>query len=147
MFLSSICSTLWSTYMTASGTATSSTPSNSNCIPVIVPVASSTRIWSTSTRMSCPASSSPSTRWLRSSLCVRFAGSVISDLPAGLRDEAPDETLDLVAVLVDEPLGLDEVASAVSRHQLRMVDDVEVIPPRSLGHRAGPERRDAQTLV
>src|SRR3954466_4205916 len=74
MFLSSICSTLWSTYKTASGTATSSTPSISNCIPAIVPVASSTRIWSTSIRMSCPGTSSPSTRWLRSSFWVRFAG-------------------------------------------------------------------------
>src|SRR3954451_2121258 len=136
MFLSSICSTLWSTYITASGTATSSAPSSSNCIPVIVPVASSTRTWSTSTRMSCPATSSPSTRWLRSSECVRFAGVAISDLAAGLRDEDADKTLDLVAVLVDEPLGLDEVAGAVGLDQLRVVDDVEVLPPRALGHRA-----------
>ena len=59
MFLSSICRTLWSTYMTASGTWTCSAPSSSYCIAHIVPVASSIRTWSTATVMSVPGTARP----------------------------------------------------------------------------------------
>ncbi|MNG37242.1 hypothetical protein D3C84_1245310 [compost metagenome] len=58
--------------MTASGTAMESTPSISNCMAVMVPVASSMRIWSTAMVMSLPGVSSPDARWLARSFWVRF---------------------------------------------------------------------------
>src|SRR4051812_32466117 len=64
-------STLWSTYVIASGTATRSTSSSSNCIPAMVPVASSSRIWSTSSSMSSPGTRRPLRRCDSSSLWVR----------------------------------------------------------------------------
>src|SRR3954454_19968352 len=91
-------STLWSTYVIASGTATRSTPSSSNCIPAIVPVASSSRTWPTSSTMSAPASSRPSRRCDSSSLwvSVRATGAGWYDrgrgrrpVPAGAAARAP----------------------------------------------------------
>src|SRR3954463_2433805 len=89
--------TLWSTYVIASGTATRSTPSSSNCIPAIVPVASSRRTWSTSSTMSSPGSSRPLRRCASRILRVRVrgAGTAADGMTASVDAEVSRQALRL----------------------------------------------------
>src|SRR4051812_3969931 len=62
-FLWSSWTTLWSMYWTARPTLTRGTPSCSNCMNAIVPVASWSSVWSMRSAIGSPGLSSPSTRW------------------------------------------------------------------------------------
>ena len=72
MFFSSICKTLWSTYMTASRTVTRSAPSASNWRAVIEPRASSSTAYTSEENHSglssppCSLADDPRCRWRRS---------------------------------------------------------------------------------
>src|SRR5947209_15422950 len=75
-FLKSSWTTLWSMYWTARSTRTRGTPSCSNCMKAIVPVASCSSVWSTRRPIGEPGLSSPSTRcsrriWLVSESATR----------------------------------------------------------------------------
>src|SRR4029453_12910823 len=69
--------TLWSTYWTARSTRTRDTPSSSNCMNAIVPVASWVNAWSTRSEISSPARSSPSARCSARICRVRFSAKVL----------------------------------------------------------------------
>src|ERR671910_1766833 len=64
--------TLWSTYWSARGTRTLSSPIRSNCRQAIVPVASCNSVWSILSPTSSPGSSDPSTMWSSRILVTRF---------------------------------------------------------------------------
>src|SRR3954469_14613346 len=78
-FLKSSWTTLWSMYCTARLTRTRGTPSCSNCMNAIVPVASWSSVWSIFSEIGEPGSRSPSTRCSRRICLVRF--SAISGSP------------------------------------------------------------------
>src|SRR5215211_7583897 len=72
-FLKSSWIMLWSTYWTAKGTSTLSTPIRSNCRQAIVPVASCSSVWSILKPTSSPGSSEPLTMCSSSILVTRFS--------------------------------------------------------------------------
>src|SRR5918998_3971990 len=72
-FLKSSWMMLWSTYWTARGTCTRSTPIRSNCRQAIVPVASCKSVWSILKPTSSPGSSDPPTMWSLRILVTRFS--------------------------------------------------------------------------
>src|ERR671916_1834165 len=72
-FLKSSWITLWSTYWTARGTCTRSTPILSNCRQAMVPVASCSSVWSILSATSSPGSSEPLIMWSLRILVTRFS--------------------------------------------------------------------------
>src|SRR5918997_1689605 len=72
-FLKSSWITLWSTYWTARGTCTRSTPIRSNCRQAMVPVASCSSVWSILSATSSPGSSEPLIMWSLRILVTRFS--------------------------------------------------------------------------
>src|SRR3712207_2656612 len=70
--------TLWSTYWTARSTRTRGTPSCSNCMNAIVPVASWSSVWSIRSPIGEPGSRSPSTRCSRRMRRLRLSADVFA---------------------------------------------------------------------
>src|SRR5918998_2872717 len=72
-FLKSSWMMLWSTYWTARGTCTRSTPIRSNCRQAMVPVASCSSVWSILSAPSSPGSGEPLIMWSLRILVTRFS--------------------------------------------------------------------------
>jgi hypothetical protein len=152
-FVSS-CSVLWSTYMTASGTAERSTSSASNWSAHIAPVASSIRIWSTESSSSPPPATSPPARWEWISFSVMVRGASSGIVPRRMADLADESRrLSLASALTrhvrdqagDPPPDADVAALLVAGRSLaRGVEDFEErhhvrFDPGYPGVVAGPE--------
>src|SRR3954452_204869 len=141
--------TLWSMYWTALSTFTRGTPSCSNCMQAIVPVASCSSVWSIRSEIGSPGSRSPSTRCSLRIWRVRFSATNWDPMGVSLRERAE--------ALVASKAGswwflnvanrIDRVLLPATRGRISSAPGRQVLLLDTIGAKSGERRRTPLQFV